>query len=524
MRIVDTDEMREIETKSFENYFLAPGQIIENVGVRGSDFISKHILKEEKETSVLILCGKGNNGADGLAIGRHLVCRGHSVVTFLLYPPEECSSEMNAQIRLAHGFGIEVVDLKEVGALEDYCGQVESYLFIDAIFGMGVRLPLGNSIYHIIQFLNAYSPNTISIDIPSGVDSTTGETQGNAVIAQTTLAVGLLKTGLYVGDGPKHSGQIQILNVGLPPQLLTGGDKRLLALEDIIETVGRRNKFADKKVYGHSLVIGGSHGLTGALCLTTEAALRVGAGLVTGATWEAQYHEFLSRLAPEVMTGYIPSDDGKWKKLVGNLSRYSSIVVGPGLGRSARARRAVLEVLKEYNGPVILDADAINVLKISEDRKLFQARKAPTVLTPHVGELARFLDLSVDDIQSDPLGHLKSLIEKIPCSAILKGPCTFLAIPSGKFFFSFYPNDGMASGGSGDVLAGILGGLLCQGPLKGELDKILGLAILIHTQAGKIAAEKLGVRAMTAGSLIDSLPETFQEIDRFLKQAEGRDQ
>ena len=285
-----------------------------------------------------------------------------------------------------------------------------------------------------------------------------------------------------------------------------------------------RSKFADKKIFGHALVIGGSHGLTGALCMASNAAIKTGTGLVTSVTWEPQYQEFLSRVIPEVMTGYVPNDQAKWPKLLKGLDKYDSIVIGPGLGRSARARNLVLEILNNFSGPVVVDADALNLLKMSEDREVFKIRSAPTVLTPHFGEFAQFSQIPYEKVARAPLEALKQVIEEINCTVILKGACTYIGLANGKVYFNFSPNDGMATGGVGDVLAGLLGGLLAQKTeLRNREDSLLKryeylsqsvlLSVYLHSLSGKFAAKKYGVRAMTALSLIDTLPEAFASLD-----------
>lgn len=534
MRVVTQKEMKEIEKNASEKYFFTEDLVVENVGVQGAKYLYEYLLSRYPESEIVFLIGKGNNGADGLSIARHLVNKGLRIRAFTFFSEEECSSECLNQIKLAKAFGIRVTHLNSVDQLESYVTQLRSdFIFIDALYGTGVRLPLSNLMYDVINFVNSYSAFTVAIDIPSGVVGDTGVIQGNAIKADLTLSISLPKIGYYMADGARLVGEIVTLEVGFPRSLLyETGDKFLLDLEHTIEKASKRNKFGDKKIFGHTLVIGGSHGLTGALTLASQAALKVGAGLVTGVTWESQYQDFLSRLIPEIMTGYIPLDQSLWPKLIKELDeRYDSIVIGPGLARSARARRIVLEIISNYSGPLVIDADAINVLSLKEDKAILSKRNAPTVLTPHFGEFAHFCDIDINDLQEKPLYYVNELIEQINCSVILKGPCTFIGSPNGKTFINFVPNDGMATGGSGDVLAGIMGGLLGQNPELKEkhslydtyesFDKIVGLSVLIHSLSGHHAAKDLGVRTMSATSLIDSLAKAFAEIDERLDEIEG---
>jgi hydroxyethylthiazole kinase-like uncharacterized protein yjeF len=249
-------------------------------------------------------------------------------------------------------------------------------------------------------------------------------------------------------------------------------------------------------------------------------------GLVTAATWEPQYQEFISRLIPEVMTGYVPMDQNKWGRLIKDLEKYDSIVVGPGLAKSNRARLLVLEILNNFSGPVVLDADAINVLSLKHDAEVFKLRNAPTLMTPHFGEFSRFTGIPLEEVYREPFKNLRDVIELINCTVILKGPCTFLGFTNGKTYFNYAPNDGMATGGVGDVLAGILGGLIAQEAnfkrkdslynIYQNLNPTVLLGVLVHTLAGKAAADKYGVRPMTATSLIEVFPEAFKGFEELM--------
>lgn len=530
MRIVCTKEMKEIESATFDKYHFDESLVVENVGIQGAKYFKKNILKNIPYAEVLFLVGKGSNGADGLAIARHLSNCGVATRAFTFFNDDEFSDEMKKQLQIAKSFGVKVNYIDEIEQFSAYFSQSNrNIVVVDAIFGTGVRLPLSNFHYDIIKYVNTYSEYTVAIDIPTGVEGDTGFIQGNAIQADVTFAIGVPKLGYFVAEGAKLVGEVETLDVGFPKELLAKGDKFLLNVKNLRKYARRRNRFADKKNFGHTLVIGGSHGLTGALVLASQAGLKVGAGLVTAATWENQYHEFIARLIPEIMTGYIPLDTTKWNILIDNLdTKYDSIVIGPGLARSTRARKLTLEVLNNFTGPVVLDADAINVLNLKEDAKVFSMRNGPTVLTPHFGEFARFCGISVEELEQKPVDYIKQLVDQINCSVVLKGACTYLGFPDGKVYFNNSPNDGMATGGAGDVLAGILGGLLGQEKnlKKGQelfnryedFNRTVSLGVLVHSYAGRFAAEKLGVRAMSASSIIDSFSSAFKLLDEHLEE------
>ncbi|MCB9093283.1 MAG: NAD(P)H-hydrate dehydratase, partial [Halobacteriovoraceae bacterium] len=463
MRIVDQNEMQEIEKVTFSEYKLTEATIIENVGSILAHKIEKQVLKEVSDFSLVFLIGRGNNGADGLALARYLTNAGYNVRAFVLAEDGKTSSEMKRQMEIAELFGVKVSPLEKVETLNSYFYQnMSKHIIVDAILGTGARLPLSDFLYDVINSINENSSYTISIDLPTGVDTNTGNVIGNAVKADLVYSIGFPKVGCYISNGAEYTGSLININVGFPQVLEDQGNKYLTTEDDVIETAAQRNRFADKKIFGHTLVLGGSHGLTGALVLASQSALKVGTGLVTGATWEPQYQEFISRLIPEVMTGYIPTDETKWDKVLSGLNRYDSIVIGPGLGVSARSRRAVHAILSHYQGPVVVDADAINVLNLNEDANLLQSRSGLTVLTPHYGEMARLVEKDREEVFKEPLKYLSEVVERTNATVILKGPCSFLGLPSGDTFFNYFPNSGMATGGVGDVLAGILGGLLAQ--------------------------------------------------------------
>lgn len=529
MRIVTHAEMKELEKIAQTKFHFPEKLIIENVALLGAKAIVNKLGAEIHLGELIFMIGKGFNGGTGLAIARHLASMGHNSRAFLLFEEKDCSPEVKDQLKIAETYGVKTTHIDEVAALEAYFQHnTAPKIIIDAIFGTGVRLPLSHFLYDVINLINQEKAYTIALDIPTGVEGDSGLIQGNAIKADLTLAVGLPKLGYYQAEGALHVGEVEVIPSGLPKQIINkNGDKFLIDKDLKDDLPPARNKFGDKKLFGHTLVIGGSHGLTGALVMTSTAALKVGAGLVTATTWEPQYQEFISRLIPEVMTGYIPHDQSKWGKLIKDLNKYDSIVIGPGLARSLRARALVLEILNNFSGPVVLDADAINVLNLKDDAEVFKLRNAPTLMTPHFGEFARFAGIPLEEVKKEPYYYLKETIERINCSVILKGPCTYLGFPNGKTFFNFSPNDGMASGGVGDVLAGILGGLIGQEAnlkkrdslynIYENLNRTILLGVLIHTWSGRYAAEKLGVRPMTATSLIESFPEAFKALDELLK-------
>lgn len=525
MRIVDIQEMKQIEMESFEKFHFDETLIIENVGIKSADFIHNHVIGEDSFSEIVALIGPGNNGSDALAIARHLKNLGHVVRAFDLFPGEKKGSEIEKQMRLAQSFGVKISKITDVEQLESYFMQTQSsYLVIDGILGTGVRLPLSNYLFDIINVVNQRSSITVAVDIPTGITGDHGMKSGNAIEAQYTLAIGFPKLGHFTGVGPQFCGEIITIDAGFPGDFQSKGDKFLLTEDGVVNVYQSRDKFAHKNSFGHCLVVGGSKGLTGALMMAGRAALKVGTGLVTTSTWEENYYELSTRSVPEVMTGVIPVEEEGEEEIIRKFGRYDSMVIGPGLGRSQQSRTTVLKALLHFQGPMVVDADALRVATLSELKEVIVPRRAATVLTPHAGEFAHLLGVSIQEVLDRPVEYLKKAVDELNCCVVLKGPVTLIAFPNGELAINYFPNDGMASGGSGDVLAGIIGGLLAQTAddpkesglfaKKGKNYESILLAVMAHTLAGKNAAQKEGVRAMTAVSIIEHLKDAFFELDQ----------
>ncbi len=524
MRVVNTNEMKEIEDRTINEFGFSENLIIENVGQRGADFIQETFLENYSFGEIIVLVGGGNNGADGLSIARHLSNRGFSTRAFMLFSEDDFKDELKVQLNFARKFGVKINEISSTEQLESYFTQTQDeFLVIDAILGLGFRPPLSNYLFDVVNLVNDYASVLVSIDVPTGICGDNGASSGNAMMADFTMAVGLPKLCHYVGDGAVHTGSLVTISGGFPLAAVEGGDKFVLNSFDVAEALKQRDKFAHKGTFGHCLIVGGSPGLTGATLMASQAALKVGTGLVTASTWEECYPEMCSRMIPEIMTGLIPTEEQDVETIIKELKRWDSIVIGPGLGRSAKARETVLNVLNHFAGPVVVDADAIRVLNIEDDCQVLTQRKWPTILTPHFGEFADFAKTEKEKVLENPMEYLRSMVDKTNSCILMKGPCSYLGLPNGEIHINYFPNDGMASGGSGDVLAGILGGLLAQSPMevksssmfanKDVVYNALKLGICAHTLAGKYAAKTEGARAMTAGSLISNLGHAFLELE-----------
>lgn len=507
--VVSTRQMREIEQTAFESHHILESVIIENVGIKTALFLQEE-FELEAYGSICLLIGKGNNGADALAMGRQLANAGFSVKAFLLYQKEDCSEELKRQIAIAPHYGVELEQLDSPEMLMAYFTKYgESILTIDGILGTGFRFPLEEQLVAIIDMVNQFSQTVVSMDIASGLDANLGQVEMTAIQADYTLAIETMKYGHLLGMGPEYSGTLTLIDAGFAANLTEeGAEAFFFSPEDGVGALPRRGQHIHKKQLGSILCVGGQQGMTGAINLAAASALKVGAGLVTSACWENAYLEMVSSSMAEVMKTKIES--------LQDFSSYSAIVAGPGLGQSKEARAFILKLLSEFDGALVLDADALNMIDVQKDKVLFQKRKFPVILTPHLGEFRRLVG---QDEEKELIESLKSLAAELNAYIVLKSKGHQIAGPHGHLFFYSMPNEGMATAGAGDVLSGIIVSLLVQYIKEEDFDDIADcylqsvfMGTIVHSMSGLLAREDLGVEALTAACLLEQFPEVFHYL------------
>lgn len=504
MRVVTIDEMKEIEDLAFNDYGLSEATIIENVGIRSFDYLKKHYRPSE----VLFLVGKGNNGADAMAMARHCFNSGLKVRTFLLFAEESCSVELQKQIVLARNFGVPIVeDVDSTIISSTLCTLRDSTVLIDGILGTGFMPPLEDWMRAIFEVINSYPQKTISLDIPSGVTGESGIVDQVAIKADVTLAIQLPKRGHIVFDGKRFTGKLEVLDVGFPAMTLNAGpnDMELLTKESL--QLPQIPEEVHKNDLGHLLVVGGSLGYSGAPIIASTAALKSGVGLVSAITWNESYAEMVSRMRPEIMCSKISSFN--------HIEKYNSVLLGPGLGLSQDSENLVKHLLDLYPGNLVLDADALTILSKENRIELLSSRKAKNVvLTPHIGEFARLLNIDPEIIMEATIDYAQDFARTHKVYLVLKDSTSIIACPNGKVYISHYPNRGMATAGSGDVLAGTIGGLLAKRDRANQkITDALIQGVLMHSFAGKMAAEKLSKSYMSSMDIIDCYSHIFKELE-----------
>lgn len=514
MRVVTNQEMRDLDQRAIDTVGIPSMVLMENAGLKAAKIIHNRCLEGQHKGELLIFVGKGKNGGDGLVVARHLLAWGHKVRIFLLHPFEEYQAESKLQLNILLQTKAKVSFVESKAILDAYFqSAVAPFFIVDALLGTGITRPVEGLYYDVIEAINQYGDEIIALDIPSGISGNSGQVLGTSVLATQTISFGYPKLGHFFIPGAARRGKLFNVDLSFPLSWQKEGDKVLLEPSYAASLLKARDKFGHKNSFGHCLLIGGSPGRIGAIVMASQSCLKMGTGLVTVASWEDSYPSLEIKLSSEVMNFKIQRHDGAFIMPPEGLSYFSSIVVGPGLGLRSEADSLMELLLKTYRGSLVIDADGLNL--VAANPKLLEllcARQEPTVLTPHPGEMSRLLKWSKDKVLESPIDAVRKAVEVTHSVVLLKGPTTLIHSIEDTTWLSHYPNDGMATAGSGDVLAGMIGGLL------GQRIDVLNAALLgvhVHSLAGRFAADQAGHRAMTASDLINHIQSAFQELRRY---------
>lgn len=511
MKIVDTQEMREIERVSFQEYSLTERYIIENVGAECSEsiidsYLSGEVGEENPRFAgkpFLFILGKGNNAADGLSVALHLFERGVEVYFYLAFGNEKGSKEFNHFLKRVRDRKIpEIEDLESLDHIDDF-------ILVDAIFGIGFKMPFPDRLESLFIFLRECRSDIFAIDIPSGVDANTGKAIPFAVEAIETFTIGCPKIGHFVGEGKKLRGLLTHINGGFPAKLtienpLLEESKGYYQLLDyVLWEELERDEYGHKGLFGHVGIIGGSLNYTGAPLLAAEAALRTGVGLVTVIAPREIIPLLISRSKNyEIM--FMPLED---LFLENKIEKFSALVMGPGLEVSEASGQFLDQVLKSYKNRLLLDAGALTLLS-QNPRHMDNLKnyKGPIVLTPHLGEMVRYMEnCTIEELEHlKGVEKVKNFAQSISHFVLLKSAISSFYTPKGKVFFLDGANSGLAKGGSGDVLAGIVGAHLAMNNFLGIEEAVLA-AIFKHHFAGIMARAEFKSSGMLPSDLIDKL-------------------
>jgi NAD(P)H-hydrate epimerase len=513
MRILDTAQMREADKQTIDDVGVPSIVLMENAGRQVVSALEAN-YEEAMAGRVAVLCGRGSNGGDGFVVARTLALRGVDVSVFVLGEVASIKGDARVNLDILGRLGVDAVEIADEHTWELHASEVRTCgLIVDAIVGTGFNPPLRGLLETVVADLNTFPAPVVAIDLPTGVSADTPRLNGHAVQASMTVTLAAPKLPLVLPPAEDHAGDVVIADIGIPPTVVEGLAGRYVELvtpEQLRLVMQPRPVDSHKGDYGRVTVVAGSVGKSGAAYLTAVGALRSGAGLVTVATPRCCL-PIVASLAPEYMTEGLDEEDGTVS--VAAVDRVLAlqqdiIACGPGLGRTAGARAFVRGLVERAAVPLLLDADAIIAFADAPDALLGQDGRE-IIVTPHPGEMAALTGLSVEDVQANRLDVACQFATDHHLYVVLKGHRTVVATPAGRAFINPTGNPGMATGGTGDVLSGMLAAWLAQ---LLDAEAACQLAVFLHGAAGDLAAAELGQVAMTAGDLLRSIGAATERL------------
>jgi len=512
MKVVTGETMQRIDRRTIEEFGINGITLMENAG-RGCAELMLNVLCPWGKRAIVV-AGKGNNGGDGYVIARVLQERGWKVMTLVLARREQISGD--ARINLDRLDNDTVVFCPEQGTIgRIFPGLGPADVIVDALLGTGLQNAVGGLYAEAILVINGAGKPVVAVDIPSGIDSTTGRALGCAVQADMTVTFALAKVGHVLLPGAVHTGELHVIDIGIPSEVIADAEGyEFLDVQAVKSLFRRRERGAHKGNFGHSMIVAGSIGKTGAAALAANSAVRAGAGLVTlaipaslNAILEIKTTESMTLPLPDAGTGYLAQEAAT--AITEGLAGKNALALGPGLSWHTETAWVVRDLVEKTNLPLVVDADGLNA--ISEDTSLLLRRcAAELILTPHPGEMARlWCNLTAADVEADRIGTARDFASRHGVHVILKGARTVVASPDGRIAINGSGNPGMASGGMGDVLTGVLVALLSQGYDAFSACKI---GVFVHGYAADLVAEDKGEIGMCATDVQERLPYAIRQL------------
>lgn len=516
LKILSGNQMREVDKKAIEELKIPGILLMENAGRAVYDQVIEIIDTIEDElASVLVICGKGNNGGDGFVAARHLIENGIQTTAVSLFRKDNLSGSALTNHDILENF-TEIVYMDEID-LEKLKQMISaSTIIVDAIFGTGLNSTVKGNTKDIINSINEYAEGFIvAVDVPSGINADTGEILGTAVIADFTVTFHSLKQGLISYPGAEHAGEIIIVPIGIPETLTDGNDYNTYLITEHYVNISLpiRHENTHKGTFGKVFNVAGSMGMTGAAYMSALSSLKVGAGYSILATPQSCVPVISSMVAEIVCVALEETEEkaisqNALTKALDKSKDADIYLIGPGIGTEESTVEFVsqfIQQLTDRGEDLIVDADALNCLAIKEDIVL----PVNSIITPHAKELSRLMKVSVDEILKDRIKSARDAAMKFNTIVVLKGAKTVIAEPNGNIYINQTGNSGLATAGSGDILAGMIAGFAAQG-LKLKDAAIVG--VYLHGIASDIAAEELTEYSLTASDLLDYIPAALKEV------------
>jgi NAD(P)H-hydrate epimerase len=506
MLIVTAAEMRRLDALMIQRYG-TPGSVLMERAGAGATAALLEQFPHARRRRVVICAGKGNNGGDGFVMARLLRRKGVRAEVVLLGRGAAVKGDAARALEALRRTRVPITEVHAAREIAKLPAMIDgAAVLVDAVFGTGLNAPVEGRHADVLHLMNASGVPIFAVDIPSGLDADRGTPLGVAIQAEATATFGFPKLGQVIYPGVTHVGALAVVDIGIAAEAVSEvrPQTRLLDAAEVAPLVPRRAPEAHKGTCGHVLVIAGSRGRTGAALLATHAACRTGAGLTTLAG-PASLNDIFSSGVPEAMTATLPDADGLLRfdetRVRAVVEGKSAVIVGPGIGTHEDAEKLVRFLVSEIPLAMVVDADALTC--VARDPDMLRAARARVVLTPHPGEMARLLGSDTESVQADRVATARRFAVERQCVLVLKGARSVVAAPGGAAWINPTGNPGMASGGMGDALSGILGALLAQGL---SVEEAACLAVYVHGEVADHVASVRGPIGLLASDVIDGIP------------------
>ncbi len=514
MKLATSAQMHEIDARTINETGIPGIVLMENAALRVVMEIEKSLVSL-KDRRITVFAGKGNNGGDAFAVARHLFNNGSKVKVYTFADITQLTGDSGINYKAMLNTGVECIQVKDDSRDEEIEAQIADVdIIVDGMLGTGIKGEVRGVARNLIELINKSGRPVVAIDVPSGLDSDTGRVSGTCIKAAKTVTFGLLKTGLTVYPGKEYCGEVILADIGIPSNITESININVHTIDEefAASLIPRRKKDSNKGSYGRVLVIGCSTGMTGAGCMAAGAALRSGAGLVylgvprsLAAVCSTMFHEPIILPFEDEEKGYFLP--GCLEALKARIEGCSAVALGPGMSLNEDTVNLVHNIIEYIDKPFVIDADGLNA--VAKDISILKKLKAPVVITPHPGEMARLAGITIEQVQNNRIEIAREFACKWNTVTVLKGAATVVASPDGIIYINTTGNPGMATAGAGDVLTGLITGLMAQGAKA--LDAALA-GVYLHGLAGDIQAKIIGEHGLTAGDILNEIPYAIKSI------------
>ena len=516
MKIVEPRQMNEIDSMTINKIGIPGIVLMENAATA----VVKEIEKDIKTLigkNIAIFAGKGNNGGDAFGAARLLYNKGAEIKVYLIGKKSDIQHDAAINLRILENMGIEITEILDTAQMQNIKDNLKfTDVILDGIFGTGLSRDVGGISKEVIMCVNESKKHVISIDIPSGICGLTGKVMGVCIKANKTVTFALPKIGSIIHPGCDYTGELVVADISIPSKVVESLNikNNIIDKKMVLKAIPSRYANSNKGSYGKALVVTGSKGMTGAGILSAKAALRAGVGLVYLGVPASLTNVYDGAVVEAVTIPLEDKDNGKLSadcipQIKERLKGMSVAALGPGLSTSEDIFEIVKSMIIDSEIPLVIDADALNVL--AKDVSILKELKAGAVVTPHPGEMARLIGIRVEDVQNNRIGIAKEFASKWNVITVLKGSRTVVAFPDGSVWINTTGNPGMASGGTGDVLTGIIAGFAAQGV---GLENAAIAGVYVHGLAGDSASGKFGEHGLVASDIIEDIPLIIKDVIR----------